>query len=99
MTDNVTTQALATRTDELLRQLQSLMDVAVRVSIELGRAELTVRDLARLRPGYVLEVRKIAGEPLDVRFNGKVLARGEIVAADQSAGVRLVEISRPGAAS
>ena len=96
-TDTPVIEALTIRNDELLRQIASLSDVPVLVSIEVGRTEIRVRDLLEMKAGTIFEVRKIAGEPLDVRLNGRALARGEVVAIEQTAAVRIVDIAKPGA--
>lgn len=72
-----------------------LMDVALKVSVELGRATLTVRDTLNLSPGHVVELDKLAGDPVDVLVNGRLIARGEVVVVDDQFGVRITEIVSP----
>lgn len=73
-----------------------LMDVQLNVAVELGRAQLHVRDILGLGPGAVVELDKHSGEPVEVVVNGKLLARGEVVLIDENFGVRITEIvSKP----
>jgi flagellar motor switch protein FliN len=72
-----------------------LMDVSLKVSVELGRATLTVRETLNLSPGHVVELDKLAGDPVDVLVNGRLIARGEVVVVDDQFGVRITEIVSP----
>lgn len=72
-----------------------LMDITLRVSVELGRATLSVRDTLNLSPGQVIELDKLAGDPVDVLINGRLIARGEVVVVDDQFGVRITEIVSP----
>ncbi|MGQ9552823.1 MAG: flagellar motor switch protein FliN [Anaerolineae bacterium] len=72
-----------------------LMDVSLRVSVELGRATLSVRDTLNMVPGHVVELDKLAGDPVDVLVNGRLIARGEVVVVDDQFGVRITEIVSP----
>lgn len=72
--------------------LDLVMDVEVRVSVELGRATLQVRDILELGPGSVVELDKLAGEPVEVLVNNKPYARGEVVVVDDYFGVRVSEL-------
>lgn len=73
-----------------------LLDVQLNVAVELGRAQLHVRDILGLGPGAVVELDKHSGEPVEVVVNGKLLARGEVVLIDENFGVRITEIvSKP----
>jgi flagellar motor switch protein FliN len=94
MSDNQ--DALALRTDAILRELAPVFDVPLRVAIEVGRVRLRVRDLIKLGPGSVIELRKPAGEPFDVCINGIQVARGEVISVEQSSGVRIIEVQKPG---
>ncbi len=77
------------------RALELIMDVSMRVTVELGRASLTVEDVLGLGPGSVVELNKLAGEPVDVMVNDQLIARGEVVVVDESFGVRVTEIVSP----
>lgn len=70
-----------------------LLDVQLNISVELGRANLHVRDVLGLGPGAVVELDKHSGEPVEVMVNGKLLARGEVVLIDENFGVRITEIA------
>jgi len=72
--------------------LHRLNDVEMTVTAELGRARLTVRDILGMVPGKVVELDKIAGSPIDLLVNGKLVARGEVVVIDEEFGVRVTEI-------
>jgi len=77
------------------RTLEFLMDVALQVSVEVGRARMTINDLLQMGPGSVVELEKLAGEPLDIFINGKAVARGEAVIVNEKVGVRLTDIMSP----
>lgn len=70
----------------------NLMDVPVRVTVEIGRKRVTLAELARLGPGALLVLEREAHEPADILVNGKVVARGEVVTVDGSYGVRVTEV-------
>ena len=69
-----------------------IMDLEVDLCAELGRTAMLIRDLMELHPGSIIELRKLAGEPVDLLANGKLLARGEVVVVDETFGVRVTEI-------
>jgi flagellar motor switch protein FliN/FliY len=69
-----------------------ILDVPLEVSVELGRVRMPVRQLLSLTAGSVIELAKLAGEPLDVLINGRAVARGEAVMVNDKFGVRLTEI-------
>jgi flagellar motor switch protein FliN/FliY len=69
-----------------------LMDVALDLSVELGRTSIPVRDVLKIAQGSIIELDKLAGEPVDVLVNGKLIARGEVVVVDDNFGVRITEI-------
>ncbi len=75
--------------------LDLILDVPLAVSVELGRVRMPVRDLLALGAGSVVELAKLAGEPLDVLINGRPVARGEAVMVNEKFGVRLTEIVSP----
>jgi len=72
--------------------LELILDVPLGVSVELGRVKMPVRQLLSLSAGSVIELAKLAGEPLDVLINGRTVARGEAVMVNDKFGVRLTEI-------
>lgn len=75
--------------------LDLLLDIILRINVELGRSSMPVRDILSLGPGSVVELDKMAGEPVDVSINGTLIARGEVVVVDEKFGVRVTEIVTP----
>ncbi|HEU4531759.1 MAG TPA: flagellar motor switch protein FliN [Steroidobacteraceae bacterium] len=76
--------------------LDLIMDVGVTVALEVGRARITVRELLQLTQGSIIELDRLAGEPLDVLVNGVRVARGEVVVVNEKFGIRLTEVVPPG---
>ncbi len=76
-------------------QLDLIQNVAVSVSVEVGRSSLRIRDLLRLGQGSVVELDRVAGEPLDVCVNNMVIARGEVVLVNERYGIRLTQVVDP----
>jgi flagellar motor switch protein FliN/FliY len=74
------------------RTLEFILDVALHVTVEVGRTRMTIQDLLQLGQGSVIELEKLAGEPLDIYINGKSVARGEAVIVNDKFGVRLTDI-------
>ena len=72
--------------------IELLMDVALEVSVELGRSHMPIGDILALRTGSVIELDKLAGETVDVSVNGTLIARGEVVVVDEKFGVRITEV-------
>jgi len=72
--------------------LDLLMDVPLDITVELGRASRRVRDVLSLSPGSIVELSKLAGEPVDLLVNGRPIAKGEVVVIDENFAVRIVEI-------
>ena len=68
-----------------------ILDVNVRLSLEIGRAQVTIRDLLKLAPGSVVEFERPAGDPLDVLVNDRLVAHGEVVMVNDRYGVRFTE--------
>jgi flagellar motor switch protein FliN/FliY len=89
-------EAQARATDAALREFAPIFDIPLQLSVEVGRVRLQVRDLMQLVPNTIVELKKPAGEPFDVRLNGIPIGRGEVIAVDQSSGVRMVEIHKSG---
>lgn len=69
-----------------------IMDVPLEVTVELGRTTKSIKDILEFAPGTIVELNKIAGEPIDVLVNGKYVARGEVVVIEESFGVKITEI-------
>jgi flagellar motor switch protein FliN/FliY len=72
--------------------LNLILDVSVTLALEVGRARMPIRDLLQLAPGAVVELDRLAGEPLDVLVNGVRIARGEVVVVNEKFGIRLTEV-------
>jgi flagellar motor switch protein FliN len=83
--------------DEMLPKdsIDRLMDVGLTVSVELGRKDMKIREVLSLGPGKIIELDKLAGEPVDLLVNGKLLAKGEVVVVDENFGVRVTELIDP----
>ena len=80
---------------EAPRNFDLLLDIPLKVTVEMGRTTLALRDLLQLGPGSVVELAKIAGEPLDVLVNGRPIARGEAVLVNDKFGIRLTDVISP----
>src|SRR5512137_205519 len=76
--------------------LELILDVGVTIALEVGRTRITVRELLHLTQGSILELDRLAGEPLDVLVNGVRVARGEVVVVNEKFGIRLIEVVSPG---
>ena len=72
-----------------------IMDVPLQVTVELGRTNKFIRDILEFGPGSIIELDKLAGEPVDILVNGKVIAKGEVIVIDESFGVRITDIIHP----
>lgn len=77
------------------RELDFILDIPLDVSAELGRTKLLINELLQLGQGSVVELNKLAGEPLEIFVNGKLVARGEAVVINEKFGVRLTDIISP----
>lgn len=77
------------------RNLALILDIPLRVTVELGRTKMVVSDLLNLGQGSVIELSKLAGEPMEVLVNDKLVARGEAVVVNEKFGVRLTDIISP----
>lgn len=77
------------------KNLEFILDIPLQLTVELGRTKLLVKDVLQLNQGSVVELSKLAGEPLDVFVNSKLVARGEAVVVNDKFGVRLVDVVSP----
>jgi flagellar motor switch protein FliN len=75
--------------------LDFILDIPMEVSVELGRSKMLISDLLQLGQGSVIELTKLAGEPLEVLVNQKLIARGEVVVVNEKFGIRLTDIVSP----
>ena len=80
----------------LLQQenIDLILDVPLEVTVELGRSNKSIKEILDFAPGTIIELNKLAGEPVDVLVNGKYVARGEVVVIEENFGIRLVEITK-----
>ena len=77
------------------RDMDFLLDIPLEVTVELGRTRMFIKDLLQLGQGSVLELEKIAGEPMEILINNKLVARGEVVVVNEKFGIRLTDIISP----
>lgn len=77
------------------RNLNLILDIPLKVTVELGRTKMPVSELLNLTQGSVIELMKLAGEPMEVLVNEKLIARGEAVVVNEKFGVRLTDIISP----
>ncbi|QJT10010.1 flagellar motor switch protein FliN [Oceanidesulfovibrio marinus] len=92
---DLTEEAKSPRTDGTKHELDFILDIPLDVSAELGRTRLLINELLQLGQGSVVELNKLAGEPLEIYVNGKLVARGEAVVINEKFGVRLTDIISP----
>lgn len=78
-----------------VQNLDFILDIPLKVTVELGRTTLPIKDLLQLGQGSVLELDKLAGEPLEILVNGKLVAKGEVVVVNEKFGIRLTDIISP----
>lgn len=77
------------------RDLDMIMDIPVKLTVELGRTRLTIKQLLELTQGSVIELDGLAGEPMDILINGYLIAQGEVVVVEDKYGIRITEIITP----
>jgi flagellar motor switch protein FliN/FliY len=75
--------------------LDVILDIPVSISMEVGNTEITIRNLLQLNQGSVIELDRLAGEPLDVLVNGTLIAHGEVVVVNEKFGIRLTDVISP----
>jgi len=80
---------------ETPRNLDLILDVRVPITVQLGGAEMEIRDVLELSPGSIVALDKLAGEPVDVYVRGRRLAKGEVVVVDDNFGIRITTICSP----
>ena len=81
--------------DQDVRDLDFILDIPLELTVELGRTKMMVNDLLQLGQGSIVELNKLAGEPLEICINKKLVARGEAVVVNEKFGVRLTDIVSP----
>lgn len=77
------------------RDLEMIMDIPVKLAVELGRTRITIKQLLELAQGSVIELDGLAGEPMDILINGYLIAQGEVVVVEDKYGIRITEIITP----
>jgi flagellar motor switch protein FliN/FliY len=85
-------QADASKGRTLEENLDVILDIPVQVSMEIGRSRIPIRNLLQLNQGSVVELDRVAGEPLDVLVNGTLIAHGEVVVVNDKFGIRLTDV-------
>lgn len=75
--------------------LESILDIPVTISMEIGRTKINIRNLLQLNQGSVVELDRLAGEPMDVLVNGTLIAQGEVVVVNEKFGIRLTDVISP----
>lgn len=78
-----------------MNNIDFILDVPLRINVNLGAARMVIKDLLQLGQGSVIELEKLAGEPMDVMIGEKLVARGEVVVVNDRFGVRLTDIVSP----
>ena len=81
--------------DSAGRGIEFLLDIPLVITVELGRTRMLVRDLLQIGQGSVVELDKLAGEPMEILVNNKLVARGEVVVVNEKFGVRVTDIITP----
>lgn len=82
----------STITPDEKRRLDTILDIPVTISMEVGRSSISIRNLLQLNQGSVVELDRVAGEPLDVMVNGTLIAHGEVVVVNDKFGLRLTDV-------
>ena len=77
------------------RDMDFLLDIPLEITVQLGSARMLIKDLLQLNQGSVLELEKIAGDPMEILVNDKLVARGEVVVVNEKFGIRLTDIISP----
>ena len=90
-----TTDNVAKSETSAVNNLRVLENIDVKLTVEVGNTEIKIRDLLRLNEGSVVELDRLAGEPLDILANGTMIAKGEVVMVGERFGIRLTEVVDP----
>ena len=85
----------STQVSEADRGLEFLYDVPLQISVEVGRSKILLKDLLKMGEGYVIELDKLAGDPLDLYVNSRLIAKGEAVMVGDKFGIRLTDVVSP----
>jgi flagellar motor switch protein FliN/FliY len=79
----------------MMQSLDFILDIPLKITVELGRAKMTISDILQLSQGSVIELVKFSGEPLEILVNEKLIARGEVVVVNEKFGIRVTDIISP----
>ena len=90
--DEVSSSSVGSSSDV---NMDVILDIPVTISMEVGRSKMNIRNLLQLNQGSVVELERMAGEPLDVMVNGTLIAHGEVVVVNEKFGIRLTDIISP----
>jgi flagellar motor switch protein FliN/FliY len=90
--NNIATNSEQQKSDKPQTSLDMLMDVPLKITVELGRSQMTLRHTLELVQGSVIELDRLAGDPVDIFVNDRLLARGEVVVVDDKFAVRITEL-------
>ncbi|EWG67269.1 Flagellar motor switch protein FliN [Enterobacter sp. DC4] len=82
-------------TAQFSEDLDLVLDIPVKMTVELGRTKMTIKDLLRLSQGSIVALEGLAGEPLDILINGYLIAQGEVVVVSDKFGIRITDIITP----
>lgn len=77
------------------RDIEFLLDIPVEITVQLGKSKMMIKELLQLGQGSVVELEKLAGEPMEILANSRLIARGEVVVVNEKFGVRLTDIISP----
>lgn len=83
------------KSQTMTRDIDFLLDIPVEIAVQLGRTRMLIRELLQLGQGSVVELEKLAGEPMEILANNRLVARGEVVVVNEKFGVRLTDIISP----
>ena len=81
--------------DEVYHTIKFVADVPMILSVEIGRTEMTIREILSLKSGSVIPFTKVVGEPMDILIANRLMARGEVVVVNERYGIRISEVTRP----
>jgi len=93
--DELTSASASSASGSGAPDLDVIMDIPVSISMEVGNTEISIRNLLQLNQGSVIELDRLAGEPLDVLVNGTLIAHGEVVVVNEKFGIRMTDVISP----
>ena len=88
-------QTVTKEGDPSMKNLEFLLDISLNISVEVGRTQILIKDLLQMQEGGVIELDKLAGEPLDIYVNSRLIAKGDAVLVNDRLGVRLTDVISP----